>query len=505
MTSSADIVTASVVFTIQLHISLGAALFILFEYLKFIQQDIYQPKYHRHQLRLPRLSKMPVYWIYQILNQISDYQVQSTVGADGYVFLRALRCLSLLFTCIAVLSVSVLIPVYSSASDSIVGINSITIANVVAGSRLLWVSCVANWIFVALFLLFFHYEYQCYKELKSNAALQNMDGFLTSSQACSIMVVNIPAPYQSSIRLHQLFDHYFPNLVRSANIALDLNDDVKEVIRKRSRYVRQLESSIAAYESRVASPPDKTTAKVGPLLQVPADDYGSNTPYKAKDVDDIMHYYNKALKYNQIYQQVLIQTHQIDLLHHQLYSVGPEHYQDALPLRVRMPSSPSSHQGYPTHRYVHLSDLSSTGFVTFTSRYTCIAACQWKRIDTCFPAMRIRIAPHPLDVLWANIKYSHSYTDYMRCCTNTLYYVGILGWGAVIGFITAISSLSYLETFIPALKNINRSMYIFLQGQLSVWALLIVMVLLPTCIRYLSKYVERQKTRSAVDLQVFRW
>lgn len=506
MSSTVDIVTASVLFTIQLQSSIGAALLMVFECLKYIQQDVYQPRYHLYSHKLPKLSKVPMLWILQVLNHISDYQVQSTVGVDGYALLRILRCLSLLFTVIGIFCLVVLIPTYYNGSNSIIGINSLTMSNIKAGSQSLWVSCGANWIFVVLFLLFFHYEYRCFKQFKSHAALRNMDGFLSPSQACSIMVVNIPVPYQSSIRLHQLFEHYFPNQVRSACIALNMNDDVREVIRKRSRYVRRLESSIATYESTVRSPLNGS-AQVRPLI-IPAPEDGSST-YRSQDVGSISHYYHKVLKYNQIYHQVLIQSHQIDMLHHHLYNVGAEQQE-----RVERPpqqrvtvhaSAPPSPQAHPTARYVHLSDLSSIGFVTFTCRYMSIAACQWVRIDSCCPDMRVFPAPHPMDIIWSNIKYSSVYTDFTCCGTTALYCLCILGWGAVIGFIAAISSLNYLETFIPALKNISRNTSIFLQGQLSVWALLLVMVLLPTCIRWLSVYVERQKTRSAVDLQVFQW
>ena len=507
MSSTVDIVTASVLFTIQLQSSIGAALLVAFECLKYIQQDVYQPRYHANSHKLPKLSKYPIFWIIQVLNHISDYQVQSTVGADGYVLLRTLRCLSLLFTIIGMFCLAVLIPTYCSGSNNIMGINSLTMSNIKAGSQSLWVSCGANWIFVVVFLLFYHYEYRCFKQFKSHAALRNMDGFLSPSQSRSIIVVNVPAPYQSSIRLHQLFEKYFPNQVRSACIAINMNDDVQEVIRKRSRYVRKLESSIATYESTVSSPLN-STAQVRPLI-VPVPDDGSTT-YRAQDVGYISHYYHKVLKYNQIYHQVLIQSHQIDMLHHHLYNVGTEQQEcgEESPPQLRAmvhASAPPSPRAHTTTRYVHLSDLSSIGFVTFTCRYVSIAACQWLRIDSCYPEMRVFPAPHPMDVIWSNIKYSSVYTDFMCCGTTVLYCLCILGWGAVIGFIAAISSLNYLETFIPALKNISRSTSIFLQGQLSVWTLLLVMVLLPMCIRWLSIYVERQKTRSAVDLQVFQW
>lgn len=504
MSSTVDIVTASVLFTIQLQSSVGAVLLVVFECLKYIQHDVYQPRYHTYSHKLPKLSKVPMFWILQVLNHISDYQVQSTVGVDGYVLLRTLRCLSLLFTVIGIFCLTVLIPTYYSGSNSIMGINSLTMSNIKAGSQSLWVSCGANWIFVVLFLFFYHYEYRCFKQFKLHAALRNMDGFLSPSQACSIMVVNVPAPYQSSIRLHHLFEHYFPNQVRSACIALNMNDDVQEVIRKRSRYVRKLESSIATYESKRVISPQNVPAYQGRPLIVPVSEDG-NTTYRAQDVGSISHYYHKVLKYNQIYHQVLIQSHQIDMLHHHLYNVGreqQEYEEEVVTVHASAPPSPRSHL---TTKYVHLSDLSSIGFVTFTCRYMSIAACQWARIDSCCPDMRVFRAPHPMDIIWSNIKYSSVYTDFMCCGTTALYCVCILGWGAVIGFIAAISSLNYLETFIPALKNISRSTSIFLQGQLSVWVLLLVMLLLPTCIRWLSLYVERQKTRSAVDLRVFQW
>ena len=86
-----------------------------------------------------------------------------------------------------------------------------------------------------------------------------------------------------------------------------------------------------------------------------------------------------------------------------------------------------------------------------------------------------------------------------------MYYTGILFWGVIITIITAVSSLSNLETYIPYLKHIDPTLHAFLQGQLPVFAFILLMMLLPQFISFVATNIERRKTVDEVQFEVLQW
>jgi len=114
-------------------------------------------------------------------------------------------------------------------------------------------------------------------------------------------------------------------------------------------------------------------------------------------------------------------------------------------------------------------------------------------------------APDPKDIIWENVPVKLDTIKFTCLCTRAMYYAGMLFWGVIITAITAISSLSNLQKYIPQLKDIDPTLHAFLQGQLPVFAFILLMMILPMFISFVSTKVERRKTIDEVQKEVLQW
>lgn len=152
----------------------------------------------------------------------------------------------------------------------------------------------------------------------------------------------------------------------------------------------------------------------------------------------------------------------------------------------------------------HLTTL-GTGFVTFRSIKSVVGASQWAVLDDRYPDLLVLPAPDPKDIIWENIPVKLDTIKFTCLCTKVMYYAGMLFWGVIIAAITAISSLSNLQKYIPMLKDLNPTLYAFLQGQLPVFAFILLMMVLPMFISFVATNIERRKTVDEVQVQVLHW
>jgi len=126
-------------------------------------------------------------------------------------------------------------------------------------------------------------------------------------------------------------------------------------------------------------------------------------------------------------------------------------------------------------------------------------------LDDMYPDLLVLPAPDPKDIIWENVPVKLDTIKFTCLCTKAMYYAGMLFWGVIITVISAISSLSNLEKYIPALKNLSPTLHAFLQGQLPVFAFILLMMLLPMFISYVATKIERRKTVDEVQVEVLRW
>ncbi|CAM9763221.1 unnamed protein product, partial [Discosporangium mesarthrocarpum] len=125
---------------------------------------------------------------------------------------------------------------------------------------------------------------------------------------------------------------------------------------------------------------------------------------------------------------------------------------------------------------------SSSGFVTFTSSGTKIAATQLN-LSGRFKYMQAFPAPAPADVIWKNAAVSREFSDKKRCIANAIWAVGILLWAIPVTFVQLIANLdSIAETAELILPDKNSVAYGLLASYLPVIALIVLMIILPIVI-----------------------
>ncbi len=149
--------------------------------------------------------------------------------------------------------------------------------------------------------------------------------------------------------------------------------------------------------------------------------------------------------------------------------------------------------------------ISATGFITFKSRRTQAIASQLPFLSEDYPLIKVIAAPPPTDIIWDNMSASTDHIESISFLTTIMYYTGLLFWSVILTFIAAISNLSDLETYLPFLSSLDTTSYAFLQGILPVIVMIIFLSLIPITMAMISTYVERRKTYSDVQQEVFKW
>jgi hypothetical protein len=149
--------------------------------------------------------------------------------------------------------------------------------------------------------------------------------------------------------------------------------------------------------------------------------------------------------------------------------------------------------------------ISATGFVTFSTKRAQAVAYQVPVLSNRYPSLKALQAPAPNDIIWFNISTPILYTEHAVTLTHAGLYTGLFFWALLLAFISAVSSLSNLEKYLPFLSMLDPTVYALLQGVLPVVILIVFMLLLPVIFGMIATYLERRKTTSDVQLQVFSW
>jgi hypothetical protein len=149
--------------------------------------------------------------------------------------------------------------------------------------------------------------------------------------------------------------------------------------------------------------------------------------------------------------------------------------------------------------------VSGTGLVTFKSKNTQVIACQVPILSEAHPSIRAFPATAPKDTIWENMSSDTTVAARTQTFTSTFLTCGLLFWGAILAFIAAVSTLSNLEAILPPLRSLNPVAKAIISGQLPVIALIVFVSLIPVILTYIMKNVDKRKSESEVEQNVFSW
>jgi hypothetical protein len=154
---------------------------------------------------------------------------------------------------------------------------------------------------------------------------------------------------------------------------------------------------------------------------------------------------------------------------------------------------------------ITMKNISNTGFVTFKSRQAQLVATQLTFLSEDFPNLTVTNAPCTSDIIWDNIGADTTTSKRVSFVCSTLYTAGLLFWGVILTFIAGLSNLSTLNSILPFLAYLDVAALSIIQGLLPVIVLIVFMALIPVIMNAVAVYLERRKTYSEVQREVFEW
>lgn len=528
-----DTATAGVFATLLLQGIIGVVVYFLFE-LSRGQMEIFWPKRRTRNHRCPKSdpSLTPFGWVWSVLT-ISDEETLHLVGTDGFVLLRYLRMCAKVCLCCGAFACILLVPVYATAygDDEVVGISRLTMANITSGGDRLWAPFFCTWIFTIAMLYFLYKEYESFVHLRHEFLIKG-DPDLSTQHLYSVVAENIPQEHQTSEKLYALFENLFPGEVVSAQMGVRDTLIVK-ANQERATFVAKLEQAVAQYEASDREDKPMVSLKEGKVVMCRGDEEVEAIPYYLQEVQRL---------------NTRIAELKAQLKH---CGAGTTASAERLVLAAATPggaltngtngsySAPASPVEPGTsdprngsfvsedietpgksHAFSHKeeappgstdeetlteADVSGTGFVTFRTKCTQMTASQVGTLSSDFPTLQALPATNPQDIIWANIPASLNYIRVASLVTKIALYTGVLFWAVILAFISAISSLSNLQKYLPFLADLDPVSYALLQGQLPVIALIVFISLLPLIFSSVATYIEKRKTVTEVNMEVFTW
>eukprot|EP01039_Chlorochromonas_danica_P003852 gene3852-4209_t len=524
MTWSPDASTYSIFTTFALNFGIAIICILIFELLRNNKVDIYAPKLRKKPIgnQLPKPNEGWFGWIIPVWNA-SDDDMLKFVGMDAYVLLRHFKmCFKICSVCafFAVILLGVYYTAYQPDIDDdankVIGIALFSMANIPNEGDRLWASVVFVYLFTFVFLYLIDEEYANFALQRAHYSANGDDG-LPNQMHYSVQIENIPPDFRTSPKLKQFVNNLFPGEVLYSYVAISLAP-LEKLVAQRDHMLSKLEDNIAIYEGSLQTYRPQAYLKNGVL---------SNSFNCDECVD--------AIEF--LTDQIAILSAEIcDLqMEAKLAEMGEEsrlnndqspwlrladtlHLSDALKAveetkateYLRKVSSKIADHRIITaitdiHGTIASRLISATGFVTFRSQRTQAVAVGLPSLSAEFPDLTVGPAPAPTDIIWSNLDASTERTEATTYITSAMYYTGLLFWTAVLTFIAGLSNLSELAQYMPFLNSLDDGAYAFLQGILPVVVMMIFLSLVPYAMSLISTFVERRKTISGVQEQVFQW
>lgn len=499
MSYTPDAQTSSVFASLILYCSIGALLLLLFEWFRSYQNNIFKPRIFSKPKNIPSKNtiKGPFKWII-LINQIDDNEMLSVAGLDGYVLIRFIRMsLQISISCF-ILSI-ILLLVYSLEFEknkdnaNVVGINIFTMGNLLNRSKRLWASWLFAYIFYGVFLYCIHMEYMNFSIRRQEYFKYGNDKEINIQTSFSVFVENIPKEFQNNQKLFNLFNDIFPGQIYSASIAIN-TVELDKLIIKRNQVVNKLEKYIALKEAHkekksVILHINRTTNL--PIIKI------FKSFYKNLDESDSIDYYNQQL--NVLNEQ--ISKYKAILIHD--YNSLPKNEQgislkDSI-MKVFAFNSKISDDIKPKY------SVTPSGFITFKTKKAYNTALTNPVLFHKYTSIRITQAYDLKNIIWENLAYTTSHVENSEFITSKIYTVGLLFWGVIIAFVSAVSTLSNLSDYLPFINNLNTATLAIIGTLLPVVIMSVFLALIPIIMYFISYHFEKRKFTSQVQEAVFKW
>jgi uncharacterized membrane protein YhaH (DUF805 family) len=96
-------------------------------------------------------------------------------------------------------------------------------------------------------------------------------------------------------------------------------------------------------------------------------------------------------------------------------------------------------------------------------------------------------------------------SETMSTAVRLVYWVGVLMWAGFIFFLVSVSSVDSLRLYWPGADELDGVSVSIISGLIPSLVLVILMNLLPLFFRWVAVAVSRNKSQSAVQLEVLEW
>ncbi|CAE7036136.1 pde-4 [Symbiodinium natans] len=420
---------------------------------------------------------LPHEWIRDAFRiEVEDMDV---IPIDGQMVIRLCQ-LGLKFAAFGTLVSCVLTPIYAKAGGGQSGILALTMSNLSTSDEqyVFAIVVAAAYFLVFFFIWLVRAEWRHFLKLRQDHFLRRAKGLegLTSAQAqYSLLVQRLPRKYQDSKALEQLFSGLFPDRVHSAVSQRDTllyyhlralkktSDNLMVCTCCQGCVHRQLERTVQ-FERRIARSYRETeNALQGFALDGQVDEALSLVPLP----------FEKGSK-------------------------GKAKKPDWRPSLRRSTNLTDEHQNAPT----------STGFVTLNSLSDRVLAEQVTLFD--HPELQnveVEPAPEADAIIWENVQIPYDTVTRRMWLGRLLCGLGLLFWSPLITSIQVISSVQTLKMKLPEdwftyMENHFQVGYSMLVGYLPVIALLVLLLILPCALEFISVVIEGRRSKIEVALSV---
>ena len=468
-----------------LSLELNAFLFLFFvlfyDYFRRTVEQIYYPKLmkkYKNRLRIKAPPKPPfkfLNWPIIVLRSAkNEEELIKYMGVDAFMFLRFMRlCLSFLIK-VSLLSVIVLVPIYSTGKNKQPGLDQFSIGNLDFKSTKLWAPCFIIYLISYFFLGMLADEYKNFVEVRKTfvAHREANSGPINSSaiKQHSVMVENIPEKYQNDAALHAFFEKLFPGQVINAVVTQDLGE-LEGILEKREVVLFKLEAAIARREGGIRLKYKNPLQKhriggwifnlVGGTVVDSIDTYSAELSTLNDEVCESQEKHLAAA--------AKINTEEIEAMAAVALAGADEvgngdddsSYGSGIIGAVRGISTPlfkgvrdaakSTAMGVikdvvkleETVEMIGLKKAAgycSTGFVTFKS-FKAAAASRQMLLEFGETSITGQFPPEPRDVKWKNITMSGSQTRARELVVDASLTWGIVAWGSIVTLINSLTSI----------------------------------------------------------------
>lgn len=182
---------------------------VFFEFCRGIR-PIYLPRLsERFRGRVPEVPSSYLFGWFQSINEVSENDVLSMVGLDGYMLLRfIIICFRIACFC-AAWGMTILVPIYYHSENGLHGWDKYTIANLHPESIHIWAPVIFCYMFAIFFCQLMYYEYKFFIE-KRLQYLVHGDLDTQVQTYYTVMVEKIPKLINSGPSLANFFEQLFP-------------------------------------------------------------------------------------------------------------------------------------------------------------------------------------------------------------------------------------------------------------------------------------------------------